>query len=332
MQDVVKPAKLAHQAAKAQATQKSAARKPRSMDVIPTDTKHRQVQPAKTLARSGVVRPKLGLKRRTNALTPTSILIKKPQFDVSQKLSVNQVDQRREKHAGQIHQSKLIKRFAKTPTAWYDMPSHAGANVKVYKQTEADQKQQKSMDIFQRAIDNAESHKLKPVNPRKLAKQAKRVGSTHRARRARLANYGLLGLIIVLTACVATYANRSNIILHFANAKAGFRANLPDYNPDGFTPGKFNYSPGTVSVNYDRSSTGRHYTFSETVSTLNADTLRSSNIISTNDAYQTLQNGGRTIYIYGDNNAAWTESGMLYQITSNGSLSTSDVLAIAKST
>ena len=46
---------------------------------------------------------------------------------------------------------------------------------------------------------------------------------------------------------------------------------------------------------------------------------------------QTIDTAGRTVYIYGNDNASWVDNGIWYQVTSNGDLSNTDVLNIASS-
>lgn len=185
------------------------------------------------------------------------------------------------------------------------------------------------MDIFQRAIDKATAHEQTPVNPKK---QARAVDKAARRRpiHHHLASVVLITLAVLLMAGAITYGHRTGITLRYADAKAGFHAKLPGWTPHGFGISDFEYKPGVVTANYDRSGTSRHYSFSQSITQLTSDQLLT-DIVQHHKTYQTLQNANRAIFIYGDNNAAWIDEGKLYQITSDGNLTTSDLLSIATS-
>jgi hypothetical protein len=119
-------------------------------------------------------------------------------------------------------------------------------------------------------------------------------------------------------------------MMRVAAARSGVHISLPGYKPSGFAVGKFTYSPGTVAFDFS-SHDNRAYNVTAKTSNWNSETLLDNFVATNNKDYQTLQAGGRTIYIYGNNNASWVNNGIWYQLTANGSLSTNQVLDLAQS-
>jgi hypothetical protein len=335
-QDITRPPKPGHAVATGAKGSKAKSRPTRVMDMFsPQQIKHHQPQGAKTLMRSVVSRPKPGLKRSLGVQAPIGKLTPQPNHSILPKWPVTAVDPVKARHSLKIHKSKMITRFAPEPNTWYNTPAHAAAAVKTFPPEHletAAPKPHKSMDIFEKAIQGATSHQQPKFNPRKAARAA-RHASKHSKKPVhhRLSSIVGASLAFLLLFGFITYQDRANITMRFANAKAGFHATLPAYKPSGYAVGTFHYGTGKVAVNYANDSTHRNYTFSQATSNLNSQTMLSSLIAPHSSSYQTLQYGGRTIFIYGDNNAAWVDEGVLYQITSNGSLSTGDILDIAKS-
>lgn len=191
------------------------------------------------------------------------------------------------------------------------------------------------MDVFQRALKHANAHEQPTHNPRaarKAAKaEAKRAKKATRPVHHRAMSVALASLAVLLLTGFFAYQNRADLIMRVADAKAGFHANLPGYKPAGFAAAKFSYGAGLVAVNFHNGTTGSSYSLVQKTSDWDSQTLLDSYVSTQSHTYQTLQSGGRTIYLYGNNNAAWVNGGVLYQLTSNGSLTTNDVLNIATS-
>lgn len=337
MQDVVRPAKLAASASTVALHPTPQTKRPQ-MDITPAKhLQHHQPQTAHTLMRTTVAKPQPGLKRRTHPQSPADVRAAKPVLGVTPKWSIGQIDPRRIKRATTIPKSTLIQRFAPEPSSWFNTPAHEAAALKppVSKPISAMDTvaPRRSMDIFQRAIETATSHEQPLVNQKKLARQQAKAIKKQRPKPVhhRLPSIMTVSLAVVLLASFIAYQNRTNLTLRFADAKAGFHVSMPGYQPSGYATGPFSYNPGKVAVRYNRGSSNQTYTYAQSVSSLDSQSLLSNLIIPHSTTYQTLQNGGRTIFIYGNNNAAWVDNGFLYQITSNGSLSTSDILSIATS-
>lgn len=298
---------------------------------------------AKTLMRTAVKRPAASLKRRAKAQTRTDILVKSPKVSVKTKQSSLIVDQQRKLRAEQIDKSQLIRHFAPEQNTWFrqNSASKAAQAAAVPMPTppsrSAAAPTNRSMDIFQRALTHATAHEQPPVEPARAEVHRTVHPAAKAPRRARrpihhhLVSTVAASLAVVLLFGFFAYQNKADITMRFANAKAGFHATLPGYKPSGFAAGNFRYSPGVVSVEYARAGTSRTYTISQQVSKLNNQTLLDTTITPNSKSYQTFQQGNRTIYLYGNSNAAWVDNGVLYKITSNGNLTSNDILDIATS-
>lgn len=177
------------------------------------------------------------------------------------------------------------------------------------------------MDIFERALAQANSHKQPPVPARHHAKRS------HHGRR--ILSIAASSLAILLIVGFITYQNAASIQVHIASSRAGVNATLPAWQPDGFSFGKIAYSPGTVTVDFQ--GVARGFSIAQTASAWNSSALLNNFVYPNNNTYDTLQSGNSTIYTYGDNNATWVNAGVWYKLTSNGSLSTSQIVRIATS-
>jgi hypothetical protein len=69
----------------------------------------------------------------------------------------------------------------------------------------------------------------------------------------------------------------------------------------------------------------------EKTSAWNSATLRDNFVASNAKTYQTVETGGRTIYLYGQNQASWVNGGIWYQVQSNGALSNHQLVELATS-
>lgn len=288
-----------------------------------------------------VKKPAASLKRHVKAQTPTDILAKAPSVAVLPKFSFHTVDPDRLQRAKRIAKSRLIRRFAPMESITYLGSSSSAAApfvppvAKSVRPAAAPQPTTTgaSMDIFQKALVRATSHEQPAVHTTKrAAKAAKRAHSTRKSRIGRrVLNTTATALAILLVAGFIGYQNKANITMRVASAHAGFHASLPGYKPSGFAIGKFSYGTGVVAVNFHSNSDNRAFTVTQKASNWDSETLLDNYVATTADNYQALQSGGRTIYMYGNNNATWVGNGVWYQVTDDGSLSTNQVLQLAQS-
>lgn len=316
---------------------KEAPQAKRAHTVAPA-AKAKKAHPSHTLMRHAVRKPASKTTTPIKSATRTDILAKVPSVSVAPKLSIAAVDKRREARAKRVNKSKLVTRFGS-----FEMVSYAVSQpMAVISQTVADvahaapsvpattlQPVSKSMDMFQKALQKANSHELQPTPAKKHVHATAR---KHKAKSRGLANVSAAALAVILIGGFLAYQNVANVQLRMASSKAGFAATLPSYRPSGFSVGKFAYSPGTVSIKFNSNSdSSRSFALTEKVSNWDSETLLNDFVATKTATYQTVQAGGRTVYIYNQSKATWVNHGVWYHVDSDGSLSTNQLVSLASS-
>jgi hypothetical protein len=247
-------------------------------------------------------------------------VLARPTQTVALKHSASVVPADRLARAVQANQSSHISRFTKhqAPAAKATPPIPSAAVTRPVAPP------QRPLDVFEIAMQRATSHEQLPVihykHPRSRQLFSKRRTSIAATAVTILLVVGLIG-----------FQYRTTIALHLATGKAGFRAVIPAYQPSGFSIGKLNASAGTVAINFHSNSDQRSYAITEKPSAWDSATLRDNFVASADSHYQSVQVGGRTVYLYGKNNAAWVNGGIWYQVQSGGALSDHQLSELAAS-
>lgn len=296
-----------------------------------------KAEPAKTLMRRTVAKPAPGLKRtlKVQARISAELPAELPQSTVAPKLSYDHLDEARLKRAKHIAKHEKISRFGYVPPAVKQVSAKKPVGSAARPLTEPVRRQpavaQKAPDIFEQALARASAHEQKPLPRNKRMFKSKSQRAAKRRKR-RATSVAATALAILLIGGFIAYQNKANIAMEVASSKAGFHAELPGWHPGGFAAGAFQYKPGFVAVNYQSSKDKRSYTLSQQVSNWDSNTLLNDFVAAKNPSYQTVQAAGRTVYIYGDNNATWVSHGIHYNLKSHNSLSTNELVQIATST
>jgi hypothetical protein len=306
--------------------------------------KHHRTEPSKTLMRKVVKKPEPSLKRTVKSQPRTDVLVKTPALTVIPKASLHHIDATRLKRAEHVRRNTLVSRFGQVSAPAVQQAGHVAHHVKrdldaviagvsseiqpVYAATAA-VAARPSMDIFEQALARANSHKETYINPKKAHRAAKRKGH---ATAKRLARSGSLALAVLLVAGFIAYQNTANLTMRVASGKAGFHASMPGFKPSGFAVGKFTYGAGFVAVNFHSNSDNRAFNIVQKASNWDSAALLNEFVSNApGDSYQTLEASGRTIYTYGNNNATWVDHGVWFNVESNGSLSTTQLVNLATS-
>ncbi len=294
---------------------------------------------SKTLMRTVVHKPKPtpGLKaqgkseiaaKTVSDLTPTH------------KLAAHNVDARRLARARVAGQSQRIKRFttvqqnhpvqarsisaAHVQTPQHATPPQKAAHTPQPAHNTAHNTQpqhsthhtQRSQDLFEAAIANAKSHE-QPAHKTKRSGRQKFVGVS-----AGIAAFLILGGFVA-------YMNMSSIEMRVASVRAGFSAQVPGYAPTGYSmAGGIKAQRGVVATTYRSGDSS--YTLQQQESDWDSQTLFDNVVSMSGEKHQTLEQSGRTVYVYG-NNAAWVNGGVLYSIKADGSINSDQILSIATS-
>lgn len=302
---------------------------------------HQKTEKSKTLMRKGLRKPvaiktdKIPLHiQATHAVSAEN---KPKSLGQSKGKVVESINTERVMRAVHTQKSNLVSRFgtknvaiktAILPVKPIPMPKtvtaasmHATAPVSAKKKI-------KDSDIFAAAIAQAMSHKQPAY------KQKNKFHKT--ARSLHVSPNTLAVSIAAMVALVGlggfAYVNVPTIALKVAASKAGLRANMPAYQPSGFTlAGPITYNPGEVNLQYKSNTDNRDFSVVQQTSSWNSEALLSNVIAPTNKPFQTYQANGRTIYVYDNNKAAWVDGGILYKIEGKAELSSDQLLKIANS-
>lgn len=303
---------------------------PKIMDVNrpnPQHLRHHAPKKSATLVRSAVSKPSGSLKRQLKIDSHTHALVAQPNVTIVKKLSHPKVDIQRQKRAVHTPRSDYVRRYsepaklvsARTLEAAAIKPVHASTPL----QHQVSTPHASSMDVFERALQQANSH-LEPLHTQskkhKQSKWSKRVLSISAA-----------SLAVLIISAFVVLQNQANLNIKYASHKAGISASLPAAQPAGFHVGKLSYSPGSVAVNFTNSSSGQNFAVKQTASNWDSSALKDNFVASADKTYHAIQAAGRTVYTYGDGNATWVNDGIWYNVTSDGSLTTNELLDLAKS-
>ncbi len=278
------------------------------------------------------------LKRHSKAQQRTDVLVKQPSIEVTPKASSYQVDPRRVQRAkltprhNEVRRHALdraalaprttaVERQAAAPAKPAVRPVHADASAQTLRQPQAPVAH--STDIFEQALARANMHVEKP--------SAKR-HARHRPRTttSRALSFGAASLAIALLVGFFAWQQKANLSMHYAASKAGISAHMPSFTPDGFAAGDLSYSTGKVAVSFSNNS-GETFSILQKKTSWDSNALRDTFVASKARTYQTIDAAGRTIYMYGNNDATWVDNGVWYQVDTQGSLSTNQLVQLALS-
>lgn len=174
-------------------------------------------------------------------------------------------------------------------------------------------------EAIEKALDSAPSHQraAKPVKHARVA--------------PRFMSFATVALSLLLLAGYLTYINLPNLSVRVAANQAGIDASYPGYRPDGYRLAGVNYDQGSVSLKFAANAGPQNYTITQQQTSWDSTAVKE-NYVKTNwgDDVVPYSERGLTIYAH-DGNAAWVNGGILYTITGDATLSTSQVRSIAVS-
>ena len=164
------------------------------------------------------------------------------------------------------------------------------------------------------------------------ATPAKKEKIPFRQRHARLMSAGSAAAAVVLLAGYFTYINLPNISVRIAGAQAGIAATYPSYNPSGYSlNGPVAYTDGEVSMKFTANAGPQEFTVKQSNSSWDSSALLANYVDEKSSGdYQTYNDNGLTIYIFGDD-AAWVNGGVLHTIDGDAQLSPDQIRKIATS-
>jgi hypothetical protein len=274
----------------------------------------RQTETTQTLMRHVVHKPEPTFKRQVKV---TSGNHAKTTTKLKTKRSIPRLDEPRLKRALAASKSHAVKKFSVSHT---EQHAHAiaAAHSPVNHPQIAPRQVTPTSDLINKALRHASSHQQPAIKrPRRVSRQATLI-------------IGSFTAFLLVTGVLASQ-NMSDVKMYLASSKAGFTASLPHSKPDGFHLQNVSYTTGSVAVNYLSNSDQRAYTLTQKVSNWDSATLEENFVKKNAGNYQTVEQAGQNIYLYGNHQATWVSGGVWYQISSNGSLSDRQLVNLASS-
>jgi hypothetical protein len=137
---------------------------------------------------------------------------------------------------------------------------------------------------------------------------------------------GLFLILLVVLACMW----EPLINLKFVSYQAGFNAVLPKQIPSGYIINhRIDYDIGSVVLTYNKNSS--YFTISEQSYTLNSNQLKLIYVDQNHDNYQTVNSGGRTIYLFSDGSATWIHNNIWFMLKNSSNIPFNNIVQIAAS-
>ena len=173
------------------------------------------------------------------------------------------------------------------------------------------------------AIEKALSNEIISSN-KKARRRQKKCGAL------RWLNTFSVGFAVMLLGGYLTYLSMPNISIKMAAVQSGIDAKYPGYKPDGYAlNGPIKFKSGEVSMKYAYADGSSGYTITQQKSGWNSSAVKEF-FSEKHKNPNTTMIDGLTIYS-GGKEAAWVNGGILYQISGDANLSSSQIEKIATS-
>lgn len=283
----------------------------------PSQNVHSKVIKSKTLRRQGLKKPVLAPKQAEPSPAEKAI--------ASRHL---QPDHARIARAAQAQKHPHIAKFqAKTSAQPIEIkPAPKLADTRAASEPTQVQRTMLPLSPFDMALQNANGHE-QPA-PSKLTFKERASKKLKISPRAFSASLGVL-LVLGIGGFLANQ-HLSTLAVQLAATRSGVEAKLPSYEPAGFSlSGPVEYSAGQISLSYQSNSDERNFKIVQKNSDWNSQALLENFVQTSDKQFQTVQDKGKTIYIYEGNNATWVSGGVWFQVEGESSLNTDQLLRIA---
>lgn len=281
-----------------------------------------KAEKSKTLMRKTVAKPKADVvKPRTMEPQPIT-------------RNTTNIDQQRLAHAQSVPKSTAISRFSSNEigTVSSTQANSPVANKKSVLPTadteKVHQTTTKKASFTEKALAHAEATEAtRPKRDKRSVRVARKLHLTPRQ-----VSFSSFAIAFLLIGGFFLYQNTTNIGMRIASSRAGIRGNLPGYQPAGFSvSGGIAYNPGQITIPYKSNSDDRNFKIVQNVSEWNSQALMDNYVAINHPSNQTIQDRGKTIYIYNGSNATWVDGGIWYRIEGDSQLNSDQLLNIAAS-
>lgn len=230
--------------------------------------------------------------------------------------------------------SPMITKFAahpSAPTRQHHLVSDIGPSVhpivhKAQSRLESSPKQSLSTAVKPAAIIKKEAiaEAMKKAPHHNTAKPVKAGRRT-----PRMFSLASMALAVLLLAGYFTYINLPNLSVRVAAAQAGIDASYPEYRPDGYRLSGVNYNKGSVSLKFAANAGPQSFVITQQQTAWDSTAVKE-NYVAPNWGNDVMSYAERGLTIYAhEGNAAWVNGGILYTISGDAPLSSSQVRSIA---
>jgi hypothetical protein len=232
-------------------------------------------------------------------------------------------------HAASVHKSPLISRFGRDiVTKPKTVASAHAATVATTASAQSIAYPLSHADPISKALASATSHEQPKLKKTRLKGRIARKLKVSQ----KLISGASFALGVLLIAGFFTYQNIPGLTMRLAAARSGVQGSLPSYQPAGFSlNGSIAYKPGQITINYKSNSDDRNFKISQSTSSWDSQSLLDNYVAVERRDYQTVQDKGKTVYIYEGNNATWVDGGIWYRVEGESSLNSDQLLHIAAS-
>jgi len=150
-------------------------------------------------------------------------------------------------------------------------------------------------------------------------------------RNARYINIFSISIVLLVLVGYFTYLNMPSISVRIASAQAGIEATFPEYQPGGYSiDGPVTYTNSEVTINFHANTGNSKFVIKQSRSSWDSSAVKLMVDKKSNNETSETKESGLTIYTY-ENNAAWVNGGILYEITGDAPLSGEQIRHIATS-
>ena len=236
------------------------------------------------------------------------------------------------KHAAHIERSPLISRFgtAQPPSTQHKpaATTHVKTSHKPVAALSSHDMPPVTDDPIARGLANATSHEQPKLKKPKFHRRA-----AHKLHMSpRVLSAASFAFAFLLMGGFFVYQNIPGLTMRLAASRAGVQGQLPAYQPAGFRiNGGISYRPGQIAINYKSNSDDRNFQLTQDASSWDSQTLLDNYVAANHKDYQTVQDKGKTVYMYGGSNATWVDGGIWYRIEGESNLNSDQLLRLAAS-
>lgn len=140
-----------------------------------------------------------------------------------------------------------------------------------------------------------------------------------------------IGAAITIMSGYIWLENYPKFALQTASNRAGLTASLPGFVPSSYNLVNTETTPGLVTLSFNSPSATETLKIAQAKTDWDSSSLLDNFVIKNTDDYTTIQGQGLTIYLWGNNQAAWVNHGIRYSIEGAARLSREQILKIAYS-